>query len=111
MCKRAPLSTCSRHARSGNSAADRRQDRRGRQRFQAERDRAASVLGRSTRLIETAATDGQSIALARHGAMMGRGCRRSIADRDDRADAERRPGRFNAALAAGLSSAAKPARP
>ena len=51
-----------------------------------------------TVLGEIAVTDRQRLALARHAAMVRRACRRSIPEHDDRADAERRLQRFEAAL-------------
>jgi uncharacterized membrane protein len=50
-------------------------------------------------LAAIAATDRQREALARHADMLRRACRRSIPERDDRADAERRLRSLDAALA------------
>ena len=50
-------------------------------------------------LAEIAVADQQRGALARHGAMVRRACRRSIPEPDDRADAERELRRLDAALA------------
>jgi uncharacterized membrane protein len=50
-------------------------------------------------LTDMAATDRQRDALTRHAAMLRRACRRSIAEQDDRADAERRLRVLDAALA------------
>jgi hypothetical protein len=50
-------------------------------------------------LAAIAATERRRGALARHGAMVRRACRRSIPEHDDRADAERRLRRLDATLA------------
>jgi uncharacterized membrane protein len=50
-------------------------------------------------LAEIAVADQQRNALARHGAMVRRACRRSIPEPDDQADAERELRRLDAALA------------
>ena len=55
-------------------------------------------------LADIAVTEAQRSAVARHGDMIRRACRRSIPERDDRADAERELRRLDAALAAGPES-------
>jgi uncharacterized membrane protein len=50
-------------------------------------------------LVEIAATDRRRRALAKHAAMVRRACRRNSPEQDDRADAERRLRRLEAALA------------
>jgi uncharacterized membrane protein len=52
-----------------------------------------------TALAEIAATDRERAALARHGDMLRRACRRSIAEDDDQGDAQRRLRALDAALA------------
>jgi uncharacterized membrane protein len=59
-------------------------------------------------LAEIAATDRYLAALARHGDMLRRACRGSIAEKDDRADAERALAKLDAALAAGGDRPAVP---
>jgi uncharacterized membrane protein len=55
-------------------------------------------------LAEIAATERQRAALARHAAMIGRACRRTVSEREDRRDAERRLQRLDAVLAEAADS-------
>jgi uncharacterized membrane protein len=59
-------------------------------------------------LAEISATDHQRAALARHADMVERASRRTIAERQDRADAERLLRRLDAALAGRLDEGASP---
>ena len=50
-------------------------------------------------LAQIAASERQRAALARHAALIWRACRRNVSEEADRADAERRLRRLDAALA------------
>jgi uncharacterized membrane protein len=59
-------------------------------------------------LAEIASTDRHRTALARHGDMLRRACRRAIAEQCDRGDAERALAKLDAALGAGADRATRP---